>query len=595
MAEDPKSEQKALEESLDKEIRSIIEAEDRENRFNYAGLISSIFYLSVFIFIGLPIWYKTTTPERWALPDVSWLMVRSQTLTHYYKVSVVFLDPAELSPESPLNLDSRRLKDWLQNNHPRRQSFDGSLSFLNDWSVRNAFAKELNAYEAATKSLKEGKHPNLLGALDEKFAVDQVQALNSIVFYVLPRQIHTQSFINSGEYRALFIDLNHLPKADEDEGESVHSVMATEINRQVEKAQGIVEKFYSYQPGDNDQDIMLLLARNFDLIFDIIYEDEENIPGHAGHGKSYLEARKERHQSLLFNINELIDAFYTNRFNFSNYFKINFITQVLHYVLPSEFVASKLVKPTGNGTNPSDRLLPLSNVHSLLDHVESRRVEHDNEKSYHLILYVASSAKGALKFYDPASQEQSKLITTPFRGSVLILNEQSKADLFDGFRQLMRTFFRLNELPTSGKKGQFFTQIEIEAIVHALVQKHILKTLSSLESTEKLLKKVSNMVIEKKIAQRMQKSMDDSMQAAELLSDNGDIRTAYELSSNGYSLSEKAFFDPSLLSLLYFPDDQKYAIYLPLFLPICLPIIANMRVYHRFWKYLQGNSKVKRE
>lgn len=27
-----------------------------------------------------------------------------------------------------------------------------------------------------------------------------------------------------------------------------------------------------------------------------------------------------------------------------------------------------------------------------------------------------------------------------------------------------------------------------------------------------------------------------------------------------YESSEKAFFDPSLLALLYFPDDQKYVV-----------------------------------
>src|SRR5699024_2119026 len=138
-----------------------------------------------------------------------------------------------------------------------------SLSFVNEWTVRHPLDKELHAYEAVAKS-SGSQQQNLLELLDEKFATDEVQALNSIVFYVLPRHIKTESFINHGQYRALFIDLNHMPKPQEDEGENVHSVLAAEINRKVEAAQAIVEKFYSYQPGDNDQDIMLLLARNFD-------------------------------------------------------------------------------------------------------------------------------------------------------------------------------------------------------------------------------------------------------------------------------------------------------------------------------------------
>jgi hypothetical protein len=32
--------------------------------------------------------------------------------------------------------------------------------------------------------------------------------------------------------------------------------------------------------------------------------------------------------------------------------------------------------------------------------------------------------------------------------------------------------------------------------------------------------------------------------------------------------AESAFFDPTMVSLLYFPDEHKYAVYMPLFTPI---------------------------
>lgn len=601
------SEQERLEKQLNQEIRSIIEADEQLGNFNYAGLFSTIFYLAVFIAIGLPIWYRTTTPERWPLPDVSQLMVRSQTLTHYYKISVVFLDETQLTDSgSHSSFETSRLKAWLQNNHPRRQSLDGSLSFTNDWTVRAAFAKELKAYSEGVASLQSGPNAarSLVDVLDESFAVEDTQAQpNSIVFYVLPQSLKTDSLINSGNYRAFFIDLQHLPKPDEDEGENVHTLLASAINRQVEAIQAIAEKFYAAQPGDNDQDVMLLMGRNFDLIFDVIYEDEDEVKsGEARAGQSYLEARKERHQKLLANIDHLIGSFYSKEraATFASYFNINFISQVLHYVLPNEFIASKLVKPSNGTSNSENRLLPLSTAHAMLDHIEGRRVEHDNEKSYHVVLYVANGAKGSLKFYDGNSGAKSNLLTTPFRGAILILNQQQQAeDLFTGFRQLMRAFFRLDDDQEQSKRNSFtfFSQLEVEGIVHALVQKHILKTLSSLESTEKLLRKVSNMVIEKKIAERIHRSLEDSMRAAEMLAGDGSsggdlLRKAYALSWNAYSLAEKAFFDPSLLSLLYFPDDQKYAIYLPLFLPICLPILTNSRIFYRFW---QHRKKVKLE
>jgi phosphatidylinositol glycan class S len=40
--------------------------------------------------------------------------------------------------------------------------------------------------------------------------------------------------------------------------------------------------------------------------------------------------------------------------------------------------------------------------------------------------------------------------------------------------------------------------------------------------------------------------------------------------------SERLFFDPNMLPQLYFPDEHKYAIYVPMFLPILVPILTGI-------------------
>lgn len=40
--------------------------------------------------------------------------------------------------------------------------------------------------------------------------------------------------------------------------------------------------------------------------------------------------------------------------------------------------------------------------------------------------------------------------------------------------------------------------------------------------------------------------------------------------------AEKAFFNPAMLAMLYFPEDHKFAIYVPLFLPVGYPIIYGI-------------------
>lgn len=56
----------------------------------------------------------------------------------------------------------------------------------------------------------------------------------------------------------------------------------------------------------------------------------------------------------------------------------------------------------------------------------------------------------------------------------------------------------------------------------------------------------------------------------------GHLHSAFQASKEAVTSSERAFFDPSLLHLLYFPDDQKFAIYVPLFLPVAVPILLSL-------------------
>lgn len=57
-----------------------------------------------------------------------------------------------------------------------------------------------------------------------------------------------------------------------------------------------------------------------------------------------------------------------------------------------------------------------------------------------------------------------------------------------------------------------------------------------------------------------------------------------------YVSAERAFFDPSMLALLYFPSEQKYAIYIPLFLPIMIPVIFSFNSISKFLKKRFGKQ-----
>lgn len=78
----------------------------------------------------------------------------------------------------------------------------------------------------------------------------------------------------------------------------------------------------------------------------------------------------------------------------------------------------------------------------------------------------------------------------------------------------------------------------------------------TLQSLSKLLKEISNIVITQQVGRRITSALKLINQATELLA-TGNLRDGFIASKQAFVTAEAAFSDPSLLALLYFPDDQK--------------------------------------
>lgn len=62
------------------------------------------------------------------------------------------------------------------------------------------------------------------------------------------------------------------------------------------------------------------------------------------------------------------------------------------------------------------------------------------------------------------------------------------------------------------------------------------------------------------------------------------FRTAYGEAKQAHDKAETAFFDPDMLALLYFPEEHKWAVYLPLFLPLWFPLFGNLSSEYKRYK-----------
>jgi phosphatidylinositol glycan class S len=63
------------------------------------------------------------------------------------------------------------------------------------------------------------------------------------------------------------------------------------------------------------------------------------------------------------------------------------------------------------------------------------------------------------------------------------------------------------------------------------------------------------------------------------------------LVSRAQQLANLAYFDPSLLPLLYFPEEHKYAVYTPLFGPVSVPLVVGLIRELKEWKERRRKRK----
>jgi len=77
-----------------------------------------------------------------------------------------------------------------------------------------------------------------------------------------------------------------------------------------------------------------------------------------------------------------------------------------------------------------------------------------------------------------------------------------------------------------------------------------------LQSLAQLLDEISNIVINDEVGDKIWEAILKSHEAINYIQEY-DLTNGYNLSKQAFLAAETAFSDPSLLALLYFPEDQK--------------------------------------
>ncbi|KAJ1798350.1 GPI transamidase component [Coemansia sp. RSA 2399] len=115
---------------------------------------------------------------------------------------------------------------------------------------------------------------------------------------------------------------------------------------------------------------------------------------------------------------------------------------------------------------------------------------------------------------------------------------------------------------------------ELDALMRQWMVHGRRTAITTLQSLVRLVDSLQNMVVMDEIKAQVDQSLAALTAIDASLADH---LAAFTVAARAAVLAETAFFDPSMVSMLYFPDQHKYAIYFPFFVPVAIPVLSAIR------------------
>jgi len=138
---------------------------------------------------------------------------------------------------------------------------------------------------------------------------------------------------------------------------------------------------------------------------------------------------------------------------------------------------------------------------------------------------------------------------------------------------------------------------EVDILTRRHLISHVKTTISTLSSLYSLVYNLTNMVVKDNIGDLCRDSIDSLHKTLSSIISDSDYDNAIKYARISLDKAEQAFFDPNMLSLLYFPEEHKYAIYALPFFPIAVQVFKAIyeEIKVRRQKSLQPKPKPKLE
>ncbi|KAH7923098.1 hypothetical protein BV22DRAFT_1069392 [Leucogyrophana mollusca] len=228
-----------------------------------------------------------------------------------------------------------------------------------------------------------------------------------------------------------------------------------------------------------------------------------------------------------------------------------------------------------------------------------------NDPVLHFVLFVPSADRKPLHILDGFGHPTNlNAFLLPQWGGIFILNTPSdapaklhlsQADLqpvFSAFSSQLSALLGLPPLPrgVTSADPSILSDWQLDALLRRRALENIRGTQDTLHSIVKLVDQINNMPVGRGVRDDVQDALAALNQAYEIAAASPLL--ALRWSSEALSLASRAFFNPGMLALLYFPAEHKYAVYTPLFASIAVPLVVALGKEVWAWR---RNQRAQRE
>eukprot|EP01104_Vermistella_antarctica_P018935 TRINITY_DN719_c0_g1_i1.p1 TRINITY_DN719_c0_g1~~TRINITY_DN719_c0_g1_i1.p1 ORF type:complete len:595 (+),score=122.55 TRINITY_DN719_c0_g1_i1:311-2095(+) len=124
---------------------------------------------------------------------------------------------------------------------------------------------------------------------------------------------------------------------------------------------------------------------------------------------------------------------------------------------------------------------------------------------------------------------------------------------------------------------------EVDAVARLFVAHHLRSTRSTLQALSKLLQKLSSMVVRESV----NTLVEDSLEAFEKAIESFRLGNSTDILRHSISSADSArsaFFHPTVLPLLYLPDEHTIVMYTSLFVPVLATLLTQAKQIYKKWK-----------